>query len=216
MSFAENAKAVVERLSQIRIVPVLVLEEETSGLKMCEVLLECGLPAAEITFRTSAAAGIIKEAAARFPELYLGAGTILNTADLHRAFDAGAKFAVAPGFNPTVVKEAVANDYAFAPGVCTPSEIEQAMEVAMNHFRKEFDGCTMTKIEYDEEKSGKAAREWAQQYGADEGIVLYSSFDVDASGGDGSFNPNSTYTKWQWILTRNKGEGWVLRTWGYG
>lgn len=98
----------------------------------------------------------------------------------------------------------------------TQQEIEQAMEVAMNHFRKEFAGCTMTKIEYDEEKSGKAAREWAQQYGADEGIVLYSSFDVDASGGDGSLNPNSTYTKWQWILTRNKGEGWVLRTWGYG
>ena len=58
MSFTENAKAVVERLSQIRIVPVLVLEEENSGLKMCEVLLECGLPAAEITFRTAAAAGI--------------------------------------------------------------------------------------------------------------------------------------------------------------
>ena len=135
MSFAENAKAVVDRLSQIRIVPVLVLEEENSGLKMCEVLLECGLPAAEITFRTTAAAGIIKEAAKRFPELYLGAGTILNTADLHRAFDAGAKFAVAPGFNPTVVKEAVANDLAFAPGVCTPSEIEQAMELGCRFLK---------------------------------------------------------------------------------
>ena len=135
MSFADNAKAVVDRLSQIRIVPVLVLEEETSGLKMCEVLLECGLPAAEITFRTTAAAGIIKKAAAMFPELYLGAGTILNTADLHRAFDAGAKFAVAPGFNPTVVKEAVANDYAFAPGVCTPSEIEQAMELGCKFLK---------------------------------------------------------------------------------
>ncbi len=135
MSFAENAKAVVDRLSQIRIVPVLVLEEENSGLKMCEVLLECGLPAAEITFRTTAAAGIIKEAAKRFPELYLGAGTILNTADLHRAFDAGAKFAVAPGFNPTVVKEAVANDFAFAPGVCTPSEIEQAMELGCRFLK---------------------------------------------------------------------------------
>lgn len=135
MSFAEKAKAVVERLSQIRIVPVLVLEEEKSGLKMCEVLLECGLPAAEITFRTSAAAGIIKEAAARFPELYLGAGTILNTADLHRAFDAGAKFAVAPGFNPSVVREAVNCGYAFAPGVCTPSEIEQAMELGCRFLK---------------------------------------------------------------------------------
>ena len=135
MNFAENSKAVVERLSQIRIVPVLVLEEENSGLKMCELLLECGLPAAEITFRTAAAAGIIREAAKRFPELYLGAGTILNTADLHRAFEAGAKFAVAPGFNPTVVKEAVANDYAFAPGVCTPSEIEQAMELGCKFLK---------------------------------------------------------------------------------
>lgn len=100
--------------------------------------------------------------------------------------------------------------------VFTEREIENAMEAAMNHFRKEFDGCTMTKIEYDEKKTSEAAVEWAQQYGADEAIVLYSSFDVDASGGDGSLNPNSTYNNWQWILTRNEGEKWVLRTWGYG
>ena len=135
MNFAENSKAVVERLSQIRIVPVLVLEEENSGLKMCELLLECGLPAAEITFRTAAAAGIIREAAKRFPELYLGAGTILNTADLHRAFEAGAKFAVAPGFNPTVVREAQRYAYDFAPGICTPSEIEQAYEEGCRFFK---------------------------------------------------------------------------------
>lgn len=98
----------------------------------------------------------------------------------------------------------------------TEGEIEDAMEVAMNNFRREFDGCTMTKIEYIESKSQAAAAEWARTYGADEGIVLYSSFDVDASGGDGSLNPNSTYNNWQWILTRNEGENWVLRTWGYG
>ncbi|MBE6922371.1 MAG: hypothetical protein E7465_04215 [Ruminococcaceae bacterium] len=98
----------------------------------------------------------------------------------------------------------------------TEAEIEDAMETAMNYFRKEFDGCTMTKIEYIESKSEPAAREWAQQYGADEAIVLYSVFDVDASGGDGSLNPNSTYSNWQWVLTRNQGEDWVLRTWGYG
>ena len=100
--------------------------------------------------------------------------------------------------------------------IFTEREIEDAMEVAMNHFRREFDGCTMTKIEYNESQSRGAAAEWAQYYGADEGIVLYSSFDVAASGGDGSFNPNSTYSNWQWVLTRNKGENWVLRTWGYG
>ena len=95
-------------------------------------------------------------------------------------------------------------------------EIEEAMEAAMDYFRKEFEGCTMTKITYDEEKSSAAAKEWARQYGADEGIVLYSSFDVDASGGDGSLNPNSTYSNWQRILTRDTDGEWVLRTWGYG
>lgn len=95
-------------------------------------------------------------------------------------------------------------------------EIEDAMDTAMNYFRKEFDGCTMTRIEYNEEKSRSTAMEWAQQYGAEEGIVLYSSFDVDASGSDGSLNPNSTYTNWQWVLTRDRGGEWVLRTWGYG
>ena len=128
MSFQKNCQTAVETLSAIRIVPVLVLNDVDSGLKMCEVLAECGLPAAEITFRTTAAEAVIKAASERFPELYLGAGTVLNSRDLHRAFDAGAKFAVAPGFNPTIVKEAVANGFAFAPGVCTPSEVEQAME----------------------------------------------------------------------------------------
>ena len=128
MSFQKNCQTAVETLSAIRIVPVLVLNDVDSGLKMCEVLAECGLPAAEITFRTTAAEAVIKAASERFPELYLGAGTVLNSRALHRAFDAGAKFAVAPGFNPTIVKEAVANGFAFAPGVCTPSEVEQAME----------------------------------------------------------------------------------------
>ena len=100
--------------------------------------------------------------------------------------------------------------------IFTQQEIEAAMEVAMDYFRREFDGCTMTQIEYNEDKSAGAAAEWARQYGAEEGIVLYSSFYVDASGGDGSLNPNSTYTKWQWVLTRDAGGEWVLRTWGYG
>lgn len=129
MNFAENCAATVAALQKIRIVPVLALNDVESGLKLCEILLECGLPAAEITFRTAAAEAVIKAAAQRFPELYLGAGTVLNVRDLERAFAAGAKFAVAPGFNPTVVRAAASAGYAFAPGVCTPSEAEQAMEL---------------------------------------------------------------------------------------
>lgn len=135
MSFSKQVETVTAKLSEIKIVPVLVLNDLDSGLKMCEVLVECGLPAAEITFRTAAAAEIIKAAAARFPELYLGAGTILNTADLKRAFDSGAKFAVAPGFNPTVVEAAVENSFAFAPGIATPSEVEQAYELGCKFLK---------------------------------------------------------------------------------
>lgn len=129
MGFQENCETVVEVLSHIKIIPVLVLNEVKSGLKMCELLMENGLPAAEITFRTAAAEEIIREAAKNFPGLYLGAGTILNTRDLDRAFDASARFAVAPGFNPIVVNAAVSAGRPFAPGVCTPSEVEQAMEL---------------------------------------------------------------------------------------
>ena len=124
-----------ETLAQYKIIPVLVLEDLESGLKRCELLCECGLPVAEITFRTKAAESVIREASRRFPEMFLGAGTVLNTADLHRAFDAGAKFAVAPGFNPTVVREALKCGYAFAPGICTPSEIEQAYELGCRFFK---------------------------------------------------------------------------------
>ncbi len=124
--FTEKSMAVAEKLAEIRIIPVLVLTSETKALRLCELLLKHDLGAAEVTFRTAEAADIIKSISTRFPELYVGAGTILNAADLHRAFDAGAQFAVAPGFNPAVVQEAAENALPFAPGICTPSEIEQA------------------------------------------------------------------------------------------
>jgi hypothetical protein len=81
------------------------------------------------------------------------------------------------GGNVSQTQMVIGESVLFAPG-----EIENAMEVAMNHFRREFDGCTMTKIEYIEAKSEPAAKEWAQQYGAEEAIVLYSSFEVGESG----------------------------------
>ena len=125
-----------EQLEKIKIVPVLVLNTLDEGLAVCEQLCKNGLPAAEITFRTAAAESVICEVSKRFPEMYVGAGTVLNITDLHRAFDAGAKFAVAPGFNPKVVAEAVKCNLDFFPAVCTPSEVEQAMEF----------GCRMLKF----------------------------------------------------------------------
>ena len=99
--------------------------------------------------------------------------------------------------------------------IYTQREIEDMMDVVEQTFRREFKGCTLTKLEYDEEYSLKQRDEWAQQYQAEEAAVLRSSFDVDSSGGDGSLNPDSTYTRWMWVLTRNGGGPWQLQTWGY-
>ena len=96
------------------------------------------------------------------------------------------------------------------------AEIARAMDQVEDHFRNEFDGCKLLDLRYDEEKTLAVAEVWAQQYGADEAIVLYSDFEVDSSGGDGSLNPDSTYRNWKWVLIRNRREAWELKTWGYG
>jgi 2-dehydro-3-deoxyphosphogluconate aldolase/(4S)-4-hydroxy-2-oxoglutarate aldolase len=119
----------LEKLRQHGVVPAIAVDSAEDGLRLCETLLKAGLPVAEITFRTSAAAETIKTATAHFPELTLGAGTILTPDQLKQAIDAGAKFAVAPGLNPKVVQTAIQANLLFAPGVCTPSEIELALEL---------------------------------------------------------------------------------------
>jgi 2-dehydro-3-deoxyphosphogluconate aldolase/(4S)-4-hydroxy-2-oxoglutarate aldolase len=129
MTYREKEQDVARRLRACRIVPVLALESVEDGLRLAEVLCRAGLPVAEITFRTAAAEAVIKAVTKEFPQLFVGAGTVLNVVDLHRAFDAGAAFAVAPGFNPTVVREAVACGLPFSPGVSCPTHIEQAVEL---------------------------------------------------------------------------------------
>lgn len=133
--YKKKCDAVVEALGKVKVVPVLAIESVEDGIKMCEILNDNGLKAAEITFRTKAAEGIIKEAAKRFPELVLGAGTILTLDELHRAFNAGAQFAVAPGLNPVIVDEAVKSGYPFFPGFCTPSELEQIMQYGIRMMK---------------------------------------------------------------------------------
>lgn len=95
------------------------------------------------------------------------------------------------------------------------SDINAAMQTVQKYFSKGFSGCTLIELRY----SGDDAREfrqWAVQYDADEAIVIHSDFDVDASGGDGSLNPNSTYWDWEWILVRDQGGKWVHADHGYG
>lgn len=96
------------------------------------------------------------------------------------------------------------------------TEIRQAMDTAAGHFRAEFEGCTLLTMDYCEDSTAAAAAEWADSLGADQAMILLSSFRVDETGGDGSLTPLKTYHNWQWVLVRSEGEAWKLHTWGYG
>ena len=88
--------------------------------------------------------------------------------------------------------------------IYSDSDIEAAFQTVKDYFGNEFDGCTLTKLTYPGDTYADEFYEWAEQYDADEAIVILSSFDVDSSGGDGSLNPDSTYDDWKWILIRNE------------
>jgi len=119
----------LDRILAKRIVPVVVLDHVESAEPLAEALLAGGLDIMEITFRTAAAEESIKRIAARFPEILLGAGTLLDKDQVKRAKDAGAVFGLAPGLNPNTI--AAANDIGlqFSPGVMTPSDVELALSL---------------------------------------------------------------------------------------
>ena len=95
-------------------------------------------------------------------------------------------------------------------------DIKKAMTIVKHQFKLEFRGCKLTDLWYEEDINISSANSWADQYNADEAIIILSNFDAGSSGGDGSLNPNGTYKDWQWILIRDKGDKtWKLKTWGY-
>ena len=143
MSFRVLSQELAEKLSRVRIIPVLSFHSAEGSLRLGEILVEGGLCAAEVTFRTEAAEGAIRAMRKAYPELCLGAGTVLSVEQLSRAVDAGAEFAVAPGLNPEVVRASAEKGFPFAPGVCTPTEIEAAYSlgcVTMKFFPAEAAG----------------------------------------------------------------------------
>ena len=93
-------------------------------------------------------------------------------------------------------------------------EISTAMNEVEAFFRREYDGCKLLRLEYDEEKTLEEAYAWSENYGAD-AIVLESDFYVDDSGRTVTLEPDETYRNYNWILTKTL-FGWELRTWGYG
>ena len=117
----------IQILERHRVIPVIAIEDVEAALPLADALLDGGLPIVEITFRTAAAASAIRTLTERRPELYVGAGTVLTAQNVEDAIAAGAKFGVAPGFNPDTADVAEEHDWPFIPGVCTPSEIEAAL-----------------------------------------------------------------------------------------
>jgi 2-dehydro-3-deoxyphosphogluconate aldolase/(4S)-4-hydroxy-2-oxoglutarate aldolase len=111
------------------VIPVIAIESAEDALPLADALIEGGLPVAEITFRTTAAAAVISRIARERPLLVLGAGTILTKENLAAAIDAGARFGVAPGLNPDILAEASRRGLPFVPGVVTPSEVEKALSM---------------------------------------------------------------------------------------
>ena len=122
---------IIEQFRKIGIIPVVVLDDAKDALPLGKALCEGGLPCAEVSFRTAAAEEAIRIMAAEFPEMLVGAGTVLTTEQVDRAVAAGAKFIVSPGFNPKVVKYCQEKNIPITPGIQTPTEIEAALELGL-------------------------------------------------------------------------------------
>lgn len=126
----------MERICQKRVVPVVTLEKVEDAVPVAEALLAGGLDIMEITFRTAAAETCVRTIKARFPQMLVGAGTLLEVDQVRRAKDAGAQFGVSPGVNDAVVRESLALGMPFVPGVMTPTEVERALRL----------GCKLQKL----------------------------------------------------------------------
>jgi len=119
---------VLEKIADLRLVPVVKIENSKDAVPLGRALLDGRLPIAEITFRTAAAEAAIRALTAELPELLVGAGTVLSIDQVTSAVDAGARFIVSPGFNPTVVDYCLEHSICVVPGVNNPSQIERALE----------------------------------------------------------------------------------------
>lgn len=120
------------KLSQIGIVPVVALNHIEDARPLAKALCDGGLPCAEVTFRTDCAEEAIRIMATEFPQMFIGAGTVLTTEQVDRAVNAGAKFIVSPGLNPEVVKYCVDKNIPVTPGCANPSDIEQALALGLD------------------------------------------------------------------------------------
>ena len=119
---------ILKKISEIKIVPVVAIDRAEDAENLGRALVNGGIPCAEVTFRTDAAEEAIRILSEKFPEMLVGAGTVLKTEQVDRAVNAGAKFIVSPGLNPKVVGYCVDKGIPMVPGCANPSNIEAALE----------------------------------------------------------------------------------------
>ncbi|KOO05466.1 bifunctional 4-hydroxy-2-oxoglutarate aldolase/2-dehydro-3-deoxy-phosphogluconate aldolase [Vibrio nereis] len=124
-----------ELLTEIQVVPVIAIKDASKAVKLAQVLIDNGLPCAEITFRTEAALQSIKNIRDAYPDMLIGAGTVLTTEQVDQAIYAGVDFVVSPGLNPTTVTYCQQRNVPIIPGVNNPSLVEQAMEMGLKTLK---------------------------------------------------------------------------------
>ena len=130
-----KADAVFQKFEEVGIIPVVVLNDAKDAEPLGKALMQGGLPAAEVTFRTAAAEESIRIMAEKFPDMLVGAGTVLTTDQVDRAVAAGAKFIVAPGLDEEVVKYCLEKDIPVCPGTQTASEMMKAIKLGLTHVK---------------------------------------------------------------------------------
>ena len=116
------------QITELGLIPVVVLDDAKDAKPLAEALCEGGLPCAEVTFRTDAAQDGIRIISEEYPDMLVGAGTVLTIDQVERAVWAGAKFIVSPGFDPEIVDYCLKKEIPVFPGCITPSEIAQAVK----------------------------------------------------------------------------------------
>ena len=121
----------IKKISSYGIVPVIKINDVEKAIPLAKALVEGGLPLAEITFRTEEAEESIKRIVKAYPEMLVGAGTVLSVEQVDKAVNAGAKFIVSPGFNPKIVSYCITNKITVIPGASTPSDMEVALEMGL-------------------------------------------------------------------------------------
>jgi 2-dehydro-3-deoxyphosphogluconate aldolase/(4S)-4-hydroxy-2-oxoglutarate aldolase len=119
---------IAEKFQKLGVVPVVVLEDTKDAVPLAKALVEGGLPCAEVTFRTEAAEESIRLMTEQFPEMLVGAGTVLTREQVDAAVAAGAKFIVSPGFDPEIVDYCLEKEIPIFQGCVTPSEVAQAVK----------------------------------------------------------------------------------------